>query len=144
MREARRNRIEAVRGVADLGELHGVLLGGGAYGAGDEDEHASLGPRRLAVDGDDLVLAVLEGERAELAGDGGRALEFLALEGEHGGVLVQRHQRGAVGVERPVVVLHEGLGHRVRVHRHASPRRARLGFRALSGWGERERGGVAA
>ena len=71
------------RGVANLGELHGVLVGGSADGAGDEDEHASLGPRRLAVDGDDLVLAVLEGERAELAGDGGRALELLALEGEH-------------------------------------------------------------
>lgn len=104
-----------------LGELDGVLLGAGADRAGDEDEHASLGSRRLAVDGDDLVLAMLEGERAELAGDGGRALELLALEGEHGGVLVQPHQRGAVGVERPVVVLHEGLGHRVRVHRHASP-----------------------
>jgi len=70
-------------GIANLGELHGVHVGGGADGAGVDDEHASLGPRRLAVDGDDLVLAVLEGERAELAGDGGRALELLALEGEH-------------------------------------------------------------
>jgi len=94
-----------------------VILGAGADGAGDEDEHASLGSRRLAVDGVDLVLAGLEGERSELAGNGGGALELMALEGEHGGLLVQPHQRRAVGVERLVVVIHEGLRHRVRVHR---------------------------
>jgi hypothetical protein len=105
-------------GGAYLRELDGVLLGAGADGTGDEDEHASLGPRRLAVDGDDLVLAGLEGKRSELAGNGGWALELLALEGEHGGLLIQPHQRRAVGVERPVVVLHEGFRHRVRVHRH--------------------------
>jgi hypothetical protein len=99
-----------------LGELEGVLVGAGAEGSGDEDEHAALRPRRLAVDGVDVVVALREGEGAELAGDGGGAEKLLALEGEHGPVLVQRHQRRPVRVERPVVVLHERLRHRVRVH----------------------------
>ena len=100
----------------NLGELEGVLVGAGAEGSGDEDEHAALRPRRLAVDGVDVVVALREGEGAELAGDGGGAEKLLALEGEHGPVLVQRHQRRPVRVERPVVVLHERLRHRVRVH----------------------------
>lgn len=120
-----------------LGELEGVLAGAGGDGAGDEDEDAALGPRGLAVDGVDLVVALLEGEGAELAGDGGGAEELVALEGEHGAVLVQPHQRAAVGVERLVVVLHERLRHRVGVHglsslSLAAPRLAwALGFGAL-------------
>lgn len=90
-----------------------MLARAGGDGAGDEDEDAALGPRGLAVDGVDLVLALLEGERSELASDGGGAAELLALEGEHGAVLVQPHKRGAVGVERLVVVLHERLRDRI-------------------------------
>uniref|UniRef100_J3MUQ7 Uncharacterized protein n=1 Tax=Oryza brachyantha TaxID=4533 RepID=J3MUQ7_ORYBR len=78
-------------------------------------------------------MALREGEGAELAGDGGGAEELLPLEGEHGAVLVERHQRRAVGVERPVVVLHERLRHRVRVHGRSlslslSPRVWSFGF----------------
>ena len=114
-----------------------MLAGAGGNGAGDEDEDAALGPRGLAVDGVDLVLALLEGEGSDLAGDGGAAEELLALEGEHGAVLVQPDQAGAVGVEGLVVVLHERLGHRVGIHGRPLPRRASppLGFGALDAAG---------
>lgn len=123
-----------------------MLLGAGLDGAGDEDKHAALGPRGLAVDGGDVVIALRKGEGAELAGDGGGAQEFLALEGEHGAFLVQPHQRGAVGVERPVVVPHERLRYRVRVHGLAapgaltsSPRVWRFGVRLAGRFGRSER-----
>jgi hypothetical protein len=119
-----------------------LFLGGGSDVAGDEDNHASLGARGLAVDGGDGVLAQREGERGELAGDVGGAHELGALEGEHGAVLVERRQPGAAVVERRVVVVDEGLRQRVGVHRHR-----RLGFRALGGrWsaaGSERPGGVS-
>jgi hypothetical protein len=77
------------------------------------------------------VLAQREGERGELGGDVGGAHELGALEGEHGPVLVERRQPGAVGVEGRVVVVDERLGQRVGVHR----RGRRPGFRALWGGG---------
>lgn len=101
---------------AYLGEPEGRVLGGGADGAGDKDEHAW--PRDLAVDGGDAVLTLLEGERGELLGDASSAEDLVVLEGEHGVLLVERPQRRAVGVERRVVVLDERLRHRVRVHGH--------------------------
>lgn len=71
----------------------------GGDGAGDEYEDAALGPQGLAVVSADLVQALLEGEGSDLAGDGGEAEELLSLKGQHGAVLVQPHQPGAVGVE---------------------------------------------
>ena len=82
-----------------------MLTLAGLEGSGDEDEHAARGAGGLAVDGDDVVDALVEREGGEIGGNGGGADELLALEGEHGALLVQPHQRRPVGVEH--------LGHSV-------------------------------
>ncbi|RYR16995.1 hypothetical protein Ahy_B03g061810 isoform A [Arachis hypogaea] len=55
-------------------------------------------------------------ERGELGDDVLGALDLLAFEGEHGAVLVEVHQSGAVVVERRVVVFNERLCQRICIH----------------------------
>ena len=104
------------RGERNLAELEGVLLTGELEVAADEDEHAAGDAGGLAVDGGDAVLALLEGEGGELGDDVLCALDLLALEGQHGALLVEIRQPCAVRVEGRVVVLHESLRQRVRIH----------------------------
>lgn len=52
-----------------LAELESVLFAGELEVAGNEDEHATGGPGRLAIDGGDAVLALLEGKTGELGDD---------------------------------------------------------------------------
>lgn len=93
-----------------------MLLAGELEVAADEDEHAAGGAGGLAVDGGDGVLALLEGEGRELSDDARGTLDLLAFEGEHRGLLVEIGEAGPVGIEGGVVVLHERLRHRVRIH----------------------------
>ena len=83
---------------------------------GDEDEHTAGGTRGLAIDGGDVVFALLEREAGELGDDVLRALDLLPFEGQHGSFLVERHQARAIRVEGGVVVLHESLGYCVWIH----------------------------
>lgn len=103
-----------------------MLLAGELEVTGDEDEHAAGGTGGLAIDGGDGVLALLEGEAGKLGNDVLRTLDLLALEGQHGRILVKIRQTRSVSIERRVVVLHECLRHRVWIHlRHL---RRRLSF----------------
>ena len=99
-----------------LAELEGVLLAGELEVAADEDKHAVGGGGGLAVNGGDGVKALVERERGELGDDVLGALDLLAFEGEHGAVLVEVHQSGAVVVERRVVVFNERLCQRISIH----------------------------
>ena len=54
-----------------LTELEGMLFAGNLKISTDEDEHATRGARGLAIDGGDVVLALLEGEGGELSDDVG-------------------------------------------------------------------------
>jgi len=76
-----------------------VLFAGELKVAADEDEHAAVDTGRLAVDGGDGVVALLEREGSELGDDVGSALDLLAFKGEHGSILVEIGQAWAVGVE---------------------------------------------
>ncbi|KAF2611779.1 hypothetical protein F2Q70_00012608 [Brassica cretica] len=100
----------------DLAELEGVLLAGELEVAGDENEHTGGGTRRLAVDGGDVVLALLERERCELGDDVLDSKDLLTFEGEHGSFLVETGEADTVVVEGRVVVLDEGLSHRIGIH----------------------------
>lgn len=71
----------------------------------------------MAIDGGDLVLALLERQAGELGSDILGALEFLALKSEHRRILVEVRKAGPIGVECGVVVLHKRLRHRVWIHR---------------------------
>lgn len=84
--------------------------------AGDKDEHSGGGTRGLAIDGGDVVLALLERKAGELGDDVLRALDLLAFEGQHGSFLVERDQPCAIRIEGGVVVLHESLGYCVWIH----------------------------
>lgn len=99
-----------------LAELESVLLAGELEVAADEDEHAGVDAGGLAVDGGDGVVALLEREGSEFGDDVGGALDLLALEGEHGTILIQTHQACSVGVEGAVVVLYECLCQCVWIH----------------------------
>ena len=83
---------------------------------GDEDEHTAGGTRGLAIDGGDVVLALLERKAGELGDDVLRALDLLPFEGQHGSFLVERDQPRAIRIEGRVVVLDEGLGNCVWIH----------------------------
>jgi len=102
--------------VEHLTELQRVLLAGKLQVAAHEHNHAARGARRLAVRGGDVVLALLEREPVELVADGLRALDLLALEREHGALLVETDERLPVSVERAVVVIHKRLAQRIGVH----------------------------
>ena len=52
-----------------LTELEDMLFTRKLEIAADEDEHATSGAGRLAIDGGDVVLALLEGEGGELGDD---------------------------------------------------------------------------
>lgn len=54
-----------------LTELEGMLFAGNLKISTDEDEHATGWTRGLAIDGSDVVLALLEGEGGELSDDVG-------------------------------------------------------------------------
>ncbi|XP_020202557.1 uncharacterized protein LOC109788280 [Cajanus cajan] len=84
-----------------------VLFSGELEVAADEDEHAGVDAGGLAVDGGDGVVALLEREGSEFGDDVGGALDLLALEGEHGTILIETHQACSVGVEGAVVVLYK-------------------------------------
>jgi len=99
-----------------LAELESVLFASELKIPGDKDEHAAGGTRRLAIDGGDVVLALLEGEAGELSDDVLRALDLLAFKGQHGSFLVERNQPCAIRIEGGVVVLHESLGNCVWIH----------------------------
>jgi len=99
-----------------LAEFESVLFTGELEVAADEDEHAAVDTGRLAVDGGDGVVALLEREASELGDDVGSALDLLAFEGEHGSILVEIGQTWTVVVEGGVVVLYECLCQRVWIH----------------------------
>ena len=108
--------------MAYLTEPQLVLLAGELEVAADEHQDgAGEGRRGLAVDCADGVPALLEGQLRQLPADLLGASDGVALEGEHGGLAVQRGQCGAVEVERAVVVIHEGPRHDV------TPAPARVG-----------------
>lgn len=97
-----------------LAEPKLVLLAGELEVAADEHEDAAgEGRRGLAVDGADGVPALLEGQLGQLQADLPGAGHAVALEGQDGGAAVERGERAAVGIERLVVVLHEGPAHHV-------------------------------
>lgn len=100
----------------NLAELERVLLAGELQIAGNEDEHAAGGARGLAIDGANLMLALLERQTRELGYDVGRSHDFLALKGQHRAVLVEVGEAGPIRIEGGVVVLNECLRHRVRIH----------------------------
>ena len=54
-----------------LTELEGMLFAGNLKISTNEDEHATGWTRGLAIDGGDVVLALLEGEGGELSDDVG-------------------------------------------------------------------------
>jgi hypothetical protein len=56
--------------------------------AADKHHHTASGTRRLAIHGRDVVLALLEGQTAELVADVLRSLDLLALERQHRTLLV--------------------------------------------------------
>lgn len=82
-----------------LTELEGVLLARELKVAGDENEHPAGGAGRLAVHGGDVVLTLVEGQSGELGDDVLRSHDFLALESQHGSILVQIRQPGPIGIE---------------------------------------------
>jgi len=111
-----RGRKRRTAKMAYLAEPQLVLLAGELEVPADEHQDAAgEGRRGLAVDGADGVPALLEGQLRQLPADLLGACDGVALEGEHGGLAVERGQRGAVGVERAVVVFHEGPRHDVAV-----------------------------
>lgn len=110
-----------ISGKTNLAELEGVLFASELKVSGDEDEHAVGGTRGLAIDGGDVVLALLERKAGELGDDVLRALDLLPFEAQHGSFLVQRDQPRAIRIERRVVVLHEGLGYCVWIHLSFDP-----------------------
>ena len=112
-----------------LTELEDMLFTRKLEIAADKDKHATSGAGGLAVDGGDVVLALLEGEGGELGDDVLWALDLLALESQHGTLLVKIGQRGSIRIERGVVVLHESLWHFVWVHYRSL---SHLCFAALS------------
>lgn len=83
---------------------------------GDENKDTTGRAGGLAIDGGDSMVALLERESSELVDDGGDTLGLGALEGEHGGVLVEAGEAGAVVVEGGVVVLHELLCYHIGIH----------------------------
>lgn len=93
-----------------------MLLAGELKVAGNKNKHPSSRTRGLAIDGGDMVLALLERQAGELSSDALGALEFLALECKHRRILVEVSKPGPIGVERRVIVLHEGLRHSVWIH----------------------------
>ena len=96
-----------------LAEVEGVVAAD-LDGAGDEDEHGIGIVRGLDVHGLDRVLDRAHGL---VLGDYGRTtLNLVALERQHGGVLVKPGQTIDVGVLHLVVVLGESLGNFVGAH----------------------------
>ena len=71
-----------------LAELESMLLANELEVTADEDEHAA-GAGRLAIDGGDVVLALLERKAGEFNDDALRALDLLTFEGQHGTFLVE-------------------------------------------------------
>lgn len=63
-----------------LTKLESVLLASELEIAGDEDEHAAAGSGRLAIDGGNGMLALLEGEGREFGDDALGALNLLPFE----------------------------------------------------------------
>lgn len=101
-----------------LAEPELVLLSGELEVTSYKDEDAADERRRLAVDGGDGVVALLERQLRELPTDLVGAQDLLPLEGEHGGLVVEACERGTVGVEEVVVVIHKGLGHHLELLFH--------------------------
>lgn len=99
-----------------LAELESMLFTGELEVTGDKDEHATSRARGLTIDCGDAVLALLEGKASKLSDDVLGALDLLALESKHGSLLVEIGQTRPIGVESGVIVLDEGLGHRVWIH----------------------------
>lgn len=99
-----------------LTELEQVFFIGELQVPSHEHNHTSGRARELAIHSGDVVLALLESQGIELVADGLGALRLVALEGEHGLLLVPHRQRLSAGVERVVVVLHEHPAQRVEVH----------------------------
>lgn len=99
-----------------LTKLKGVRFSDELEIAADKDEHTAGGARGLAINGGDLMLALLEGQAGELCNDVLGALDLLPLESQHGSVLVKVRKPGPIRIEGRVVVLHECLGQRVWIH----------------------------
>lgn len=93
-----------------------MLLSSKLEEAGNEDDDTTRRAGRLAIDGGYGMTALLEREAGELFGDGGGALDLATLEGEHGGVLVEKSKARAIGIEGLVVEIHELLGYRLWIH----------------------------
>lgn len=113
-----------------LTELERVLLTSELQIAGDEDEHSAGGARGLAIDGANLMLALLERQTRELGDDVWGSHDFLALKRQHRPVLVQVREPGPIRIEGRVVVLHECLRHSIRIHHHG----VGVGFGSAAGF----------
>lgn len=93
-----------------------MLFAGELEVTGDENEHTGSRTRRLAIDGRDVMLALLEGKRGELSDDALDSLDLLTFEGEHGSFLVETSETDAVGIEGGIVMFDEGLRYSVGIH----------------------------
>lgn len=107
-----------------LAELEGVFLALQLQGTADEDEDTASGAGRLAINGGDMVLTLLEREASELGSDGLGAGQFLTFEGKHGTILVEGGKACTIVVKDGVIVIHEGFGKVVGIHRHGCCSRA--------------------
>lgn len=61
--------------------------------AGDHTDHIAIWRRWLGIQGGNLVLNLLEWQGGELLNDGLRALDLGRLEGEHGLLALNTHNR---------------------------------------------------
>lgn len=72
-----------------LAKLERVLFAGELEITGHENKHSTGGARRLAINGGDLMLALLEGQTGEFTSNILHPKEFLALKREHGSFLIE-------------------------------------------------------
>ena len=84
--------------------------------AADEDEHATSGAGRLAIDSANGVLTLLEGEASKLGDNIRRALDLLTFKRQHRSVLVEISKTSSIGVKGRVIMIDECLSHRVGIH----------------------------
>lgn len=99
-----------------LAELELVLLPAKLQRPTYKHQDASRMPGWLAIYCENAVLALLEGEAADLVLDVLRTKKFFSLKRKHGSILVQAHEPCSILVKSVVVVLNEGLANGIRVH----------------------------
>lgn len=62
------------------------------------------------------MLALLKGQAGKLGNDILGSHDLLALESEHGAILIEVSKAGTIGIEGGVIVLHECLGDSIWIH----------------------------